>query len=542
MDKIKYIKLEQPDGSYSDSIPLAVDADHVDVNGKTLTNVLGNKANNIEVQNESASRQRMDASLQNQINVEKTRIDNITHLPKGSTSGDAELQDIRIGYDGQSYENAGNAVRRQISNIYTEFNTALKFIDIPNPNLYSNLIANIDNNQISFITNVYTDKPGTNTGILINSQYSLNYMLQIFIEFNLSNTIFTRIVNKNTHAIHRDWEIVGVAGKGINLNNDTIQTECNNDINNLKNNLIYGFSGALNAENLPIYGLGGQIITLGKQMSRTNSDIQIAVDSNNNMYHRVYWNNQWSNWTKNKSIKKLDNLKYSVLGDSRSTFRDISPWSEYCHYPDNYLKNASDMWWSIVEKETGMQRVKIDAFSGSRISTGGSVAHYADGYEFCTDIRINELIDGETVPDIVFIYGGVNDWYNNISIGNATYNSNDTDNVANALAITIKKIQTKISNAKIYVILENYTDNVYKGQYNFPVNSSKIPLGDLIQAQKDVCEKMRIPYIDTSVLNIGYNNVTSYLPDYVHGNIKFNKSLANIIIERLIRDTEVLSN
>lgn len=50
MDKIKYVKLEQSDGSYSDSIPLAVDSDYVDVNGNTLTNELNNKATKDEVQ------------------------------------------------------------------------------------------------------------------------------------------------------------------------------------------------------------------------------------------------------------------------------------------------------------------------------------------------------------------------------------------------------------------------------------------------------------------------------------------------------------
>ena len=31
MDKLKYVKLENPDGSYSDSIPLSVSAEHVDI-------------------------------------------------------------------------------------------------------------------------------------------------------------------------------------------------------------------------------------------------------------------------------------------------------------------------------------------------------------------------------------------------------------------------------------------------------------------------------------------------------------------------------
>lgn len=48
MDKLKYVKLENNDGTYSSSIPLAVDSQHVDVNGKTLTEELTNKVSNSE--------------------------------------------------------------------------------------------------------------------------------------------------------------------------------------------------------------------------------------------------------------------------------------------------------------------------------------------------------------------------------------------------------------------------------------------------------------------------------------------------------------
>ena len=54
---------------------------------------------------------------QTDLEVERTRIDNLSTLSEGSTTGDAELIDGRVGADGITYANIGESIRTQVNKI-----------------------------------------------------------------------------------------------------------------------------------------------------------------------------------------------------------------------------------------------------------------------------------------------------------------------------------------------------------------------------------------------------------------------------------------
>lgn len=75
----------------------------------------------------SVKQQLADKAEQSALLVEKARIDSFTTLPTGSTTGDAELIDTRIGVDGVIYPNAGGAVREQLGVLFDTLSVEVVF-------------------------------------------------------------------------------------------------------------------------------------------------------------------------------------------------------------------------------------------------------------------------------------------------------------------------------------------------------------------------------------------------------------------------------
>ncbi len=71
---------------------------------------------------EKKTRETQQNNVAQNVNVLNARMNTFTMLENGSTTGDAELTDIRVGADGVVYPSAGDAVRSQVANLKSDFN------------------------------------------------------------------------------------------------------------------------------------------------------------------------------------------------------------------------------------------------------------------------------------------------------------------------------------------------------------------------------------------------------------------------------------
>lgn len=113
------------------------------LNNEIVARESDSAALNAAISNETLARISADTTI-------NARIDAIATLPEGSTSGDAELRDIRIGANGITYNSAGDAVRGQ----YDELSDRIDEFGLEHINLYSGI-----DNKLNF----YIDQSTGNT-------------------------------------------------------------------------------------------------------------------------------------------------------------------------------------------------------------------------------------------------------------------------------------------------------------------------------------------------------------------------------------------
>lgn len=111
------------------------------------------------------------------------RISNLAKLPSGSTTGDAELQDIRTGEDGTVYDNAGEAVRGQIGQLKESLGNVVKITETKSTNKLN--FTDVEEQEKNGITMSYQDNV-----LSLNGTASATTEFTIPLAENLSDGIY----------------------------------------------------------------------------------------------------------------------------------------------------------------------------------------------------------------------------------------------------------------------------------------------------------------------------------------------------------------
>lgn len=139
--------------------------------------VLENRINTtLEAQNTNIQNiQTQQTNLSNQQTTLSNRMDTFTSLSEGSTTGDAELQDIRVGANGTTYDTAGNAVRGQYSQLKEDL--AKLFVDNNTPSLTIEENKYIDYNN-GRATSHTSGSPKSVSGIVVPCNSAIKIVLK----------------------------------------------------------------------------------------------------------------------------------------------------------------------------------------------------------------------------------------------------------------------------------------------------------------------------------------------------------------------------
>lgn len=217
--------------------------------------------------------------------VLNARMDTFTSLPSGSTAGDAELTDIRVGYDGTTYASAGAAVRAQIGKLEdTAITSSGLYLQATNTHGYSDADAFPQNSILEISSNITATHIANlptygEIAYVITPTYdaSTAYLMQLYIG---QYTIASRIKAANGW---RAWSIKANADDVVTLdaNVDGDHLTYSNKIANVSGSRIFVASLG-NWDDLP-RGMKGNGTIINMHQS-TSYDLQVCIGRNVDEY------------------------------------------------------------------------------------------------------------------------------------------------------------------------------------------------------------------------------------------------------------------
>ena len=207
----------------------------------------------------------------------------------------------------------------------------------------------------------------------------------------------------------------------------------------------------------------------------------------------------------------------SILGDSISTFENYIPSGNATYYPAGDVLAVTDCWWKKLIDALGMTINVNNSWSGSRVTTTGGDTSAGCG------TRAESL---GTLPDVIIIWMGINDFNNEVPLGTYDGKSNipsETTTFREAYAIMLNKVLTAYPKAEVWVCTLPQCER--NGTTGFPeVNGNGVALLDFNTAIEELARAFGVKVLDHNRCGLTYQNMTVFNPDELHPN-KYGHSL-----------------
>lgn len=391
-----------------------------------------------------------------------------------------------------------------------------------------------------------------------NSCFKEKYITKLTLKFNTIGSVFTlgfKNVNDYTSISAKDTSIDGEFCTITSDSTDWTEYDLTN-LNdsrisfvkeNLTNNKIY-----INSDMIPSFGKNGEncsvcfcpklitgyegnkfFISKNGAVAQANLSFDVKVGV---IKKSVIGTGEIQNSTLKKINNRLNTLEenvfknknISILGDSISTFKGYIPDGNAVFFTGSNggITDVSMTWWYKLITNLEGNLCMNNSWSGSRVTT----TQGSDSAGCMT--RCENLHNGNTNPDIIIIYMGINDFNSHVQIG--SYNGTtsissvtDTNKFREAYAIMLNKILTKYTNAKVYVCTLPYCDRS-TDENDFPeLNATRVSLTQFNDAIRELANAFGLDIIEMSKCGITFQNRKTFLFDELHPNVEGMKKLCD---------------